>query len=132
MNGPQHWNRTGHAGEPQASLHNPTDDVEEAHEVDVRNIDVPAEKARIENVSPVHSRWWFSATSAPMLAVRPPATLAWQENSSVLQGTFGPMASAFNVCALIQGWAESPSSTADNGMDIPNPTWSVIDLRLGN
>jgi potassium channel subfamily K, other eukaryote len=41
------------------------------------------------------------------------------------QGTFGPVASAFNVCALTQGWRESTLSdeTEDQGINIPNPTW---------
>ncbi|KAL2042956.1 hypothetical protein N7G274_004014 [Stereocaulon virgatum] len=66
------------------------------------------------------SRWWFASTAFPLLA-----------------GTFGPMASAFNICALIQHWRVSipPGFGANesHGNDVRDPKWllAVNGLSLG-
>ncbi|KAI9706221.1 MAG: hypothetical protein M1812_008244 [Candelaria pacifica] len=55
------------------------------------------------------SRWWILSTAAPLIA-----------------GTFGPMASAFNICALAQNWrVEIPpdGGTEEHGYDIKDPKW---------
>ncbi|KAI9797372.1 MAG: Potassium channel [Candelina submexicana] len=55
------------------------------------------------------SRWWLLSTAAPLIA-----------------GTFGPMASAFNICALAQNWrVEIPpdGGTEEHGFDIKDPKW---------
>ena len=56
------------------------------------------------------SRWWFASTAFPLLA-----------------GTFGPMASAFNICALVENWRVSiPPGLGANeahGNNIPDPQW---------
>lgn len=56
------------------------------------------------------SRWWFASTAFPLLA-----------------GTFGPMATAFNICALIEHWRVSiPPGLGANeshGDDVRDPKW---------
>jgi potassium channel subfamily K len=54
------------------------------------------------------SRWWFASTAFPLVA-----------------GTFGPMASAFSICALVVHWREylPPGATEDTGIPIPDPPW---------
>ncbi|KAI9819614.1 MAG: Potassium channel [Pycnora praestabilis] len=66
------------------------------------------EEAEEDYLAP--SRWWFSSTLLPLVA-----------------GTFGPMASAFNICALAQDWriVVDPSSSETEGMDISDPRWLI-------
>ena len=56
------------------------------------------------------SRWWFASTACPLLA-----------------GTFGPIASGFNICALVQHWRQTipPGKNAieEEGHGIPDPPW---------
>ena len=56
------------------------------------------------------SRWWFASTAFPLIA-----------------GTFGPMASAFNICALVEHWRVSmpPGQTQAQGTTIPDPQWLI-------
>lgn len=56
------------------------------------------------------SRWWFASTASPLIA-----------------GTFGPMASMFNICALAINWRELIKSgeTENSGSPIPDPGWYV-------
>ncbi|KAF6222885.1 hypothetical protein HO133_000936 [Letharia lupina] len=66
------------------------------------------------------SRWWFASTAFPLLA-----------------GTFGPMATAFNICALIEHWrVEIPPGLGANeshGIDVRDPKWllAVNGASLG-
>ncbi|KAF4621304.1 hypothetical protein D9613_000821 [Agrocybe pediades] len=46
--------------------------------------------------------WWFTSTAFPLFA-----------------GTFGPIASLFSVCALVQTWRV----TEDGGDRVPDPPW---------
>ncbi|MCJ1418740.1 Potassium channel [Xylographa parallela] len=64
------------------------------------------EEAEGDPTSP--SRWWFSSTLFPLIAA-----------------TFGPLASAFGIAALVMDWViiVNPSSTESTGIDIPNPNW---------
>lgn len=41
------------------------------------------------------------------------------------QGTFGPMASAFNIIALVESWRVSipPGATEATGELVPDPRW---------
>ena len=63
-------------------------------------------------------RWWFASTACPLLA-----------------GTFGPMASGFNICALCTYWREVRSH-GEPYHQIEDPHWLVVstlgppDLRL--
>ncbi|KAL9027018.1 MAG: hypothetical protein Q9196_004404 [Gyalolechia fulgens] len=58
------------------------------------------------------SRWWFASTAFPLLA-----------------GTFGPMASAFSVCALVENWRvivpHGPGGNEAHGIDIKDPEWLI-------
>jgi potassium channel subfamily K len=56
------------------------------------------------------SRWWFASTAFPLIA-----------------GTFGPMANAFSICALVQPWREyiPPGSSEAQGDYISDPHWYV-------
>lgn len=57
------------------------------------------------------SRWWFASTACPLLA-----------------GTFGPMASGFNICALVYEWRVyiPPGGTEEHGERLKDPTWLVV------
>jgi len=56
------------------------------------------------------SRWWFASVACPLLA-----------------GTFGPIASGFNVCALSVYWREVyPSHDQAAGHLIPDPNWLLV------
>ena len=59
------------------------------------------------------SHWWFASTAFPLLA-----------------GTFGPMASGFNICALVQYWRQSippiDRAAEEEGHTIPDPDWVVV------
>ncbi|KAK5163322.1 uncharacterized protein LTR77_010695 [Saxophila tyrrhenica] len=59
------------------------------------------------------SRWWFASTACPLLA-----------------GTFGPMASGFNICALVQYWRQTippePNDAEVLGHKIEDPEWVLI------
>ena len=63
------------------------------------------------------SRWWFASTACPLLA-----------------GTFGPLASAFNICALAARWRllVPPGATGLEGArSLPDPAWSVVRAWAG-
>ena len=42
-----------------------------------------------------------------------------------VKGTFGPMASAFSVCALVENWRVMipPGGTESNGVEEKDPKW---------
>jgi potassium channel subfamily K, other eukaryote len=56
------------------------------------------------------ARWWYASTAIPLLA-----------------GTFGPMASAFSICALVENWRVEipPGGTEGHGINIKDPNWYV-------
>ncbi|KAI4256463.1 MAG: hypothetical protein LQ352_002069, partial [Teloschistes flavicans] len=58
------------------------------------------------------SRWWFASTAFPLLA-----------------GTFGPMASAFSVCALVENWRvivpHGPGGNEAHGFNVKDPGWLI-------
>lgn len=62
------------------------------------------------------SRWWFASTAFPLIA-----------------GTFGPMASAFSVVALVIKWRTIvPDGGTDvDGIFVEDPVWYVIG-RIGS
>ncbi|KAJ5357501.1 hypothetical protein N7541_004659 [Penicillium brevicompactum] len=53
---------------------------------------------------PQAARWWLASTAYPLMA-----------------GTFGPMASAFNICSLSQPWRMD--LTNGGGLNISDPKW---------
>lgn len=61
------------------------------------------------------ARWWYASTAFPLLA-----------------GTFGPMANAFSVCALVQNWrVEIPAGGAEgHGIEIKDPKWCASSTRF--
>ncbi len=57
-------------------------------------------------------RWWFITTLFPLIA-----------------GTFGPVATAFSICALAQSWrivADPSNTTEQQGLDLSDPSWLTI------
>ncbi|RVX70524.1 hypothetical protein B0A52_05175 [Exophiala mesophila] len=56
------------------------------------------------------TRWWYASTAFPLIA-----------------GTFGPMANAFSICALVENWRVQipPGGTEEHGIDIPDPHWLI-------
>ncbi|ESZ96753.1 hypothetical protein SBOR_2897 [Sclerotinia borealis F-4128] len=56
------------------------------------------------------SRWWFASTAFPLVA-----------------GTFGPMASAFSICALVVHWRVliPPGGVEEHGIYIDDPKWLI-------
>lgn len=61
------------------------------------------------------SRWWFASTACPLIA-----------------GTFGPMASCFNICSIAYEWREyiPPGGSEAIGMQTGNtlkdPSWEIV------
>ncbi|CZT45840.1 related to potassium channel [Rhynchosporium secalis] len=56
------------------------------------------------------SRWWLASTAFPLIA-----------------GTFGPMASAFSICALVVTWRVeiSEGKTEAEGIRLPDSSWLI-------
>lgn len=59
------------------------------------------------------SLYWFESTACPLIA-----------------GTFGPIASAFSICALSSSWRVylPPGKLQDEGTVIDDPHWCVVVL----
>lgn len=59
------------------------------------------------------SHWWFASTACPLLA-----------------STFGPMASGFNICALVHEWRQTlpPGLNVidEQGHTLPDPGWLLV------
>jgi potassium channel subfamily K len=66
------------------------------------------------------SRWWFASTACPLLA-----------------GTFGPIASGFNICALVFEWRQyippggTESTSEQTGQTLPDPPF-LIGLNVAS
>ncbi|KAF1948579.1 voltage-gated potassium channel [Byssothecium circinans] len=56
------------------------------------------------------SRWWFASTACPLIA-----------------GTFGPIANAFSICALVEKWRVyiPPGSDEGHGTKVEDPKWLI-------
>jgi potassium channel subfamily K len=60
------------------------------------------------------SRWWFASTACPLLA-----------------GTFGPIASGFNICSLVFEWRQyippggTESTSEQSGQTLPDPAFEI-------
>jgi potassium channel subfamily K, other eukaryote len=72
------------------------------------DVDMDEEDEELNYLMP--ARWWYASTAIPLTA-----------------GTFGPMANAFSICALVQNWRVRipPGGTEEHGVDIKDPKWSV-------
>ncbi|KAI9841648.1 MAG: Potassium channel [Sclerophora amabilis] len=90
-----------------APINDTAHDVEKPEQNKAAELDLGAE-AEADYQSP--SRWWFTSTAFPLVA-----------------GTFGPMASAFSVCALVQEWRVylPPGQNEAHGLDVPDPKWLI-------
>jgi potassium channel subfamily K len=66
------------------------------------------------------SRWWFASTACPLIA-----------------GTFGPIASGFNICALVYHWRQyippggNQSTSEQAGLTLPDPPF-LIGLNVAS
>ncbi|KAI9875241.1 MAG: Potassium channel [Pleopsidium flavum] len=82
--------------------------IDNAKTIEQSNIEEEEEEEEIEQAYLAPSRWWFASTGFPLIA-----------------GTFGPMASAFSICALVESWRVSipPGGTEAHGDAIPDPKW---------
>ncbi|KAF1841469.1 potassium channel-like protein [Cucurbitaria berberidis CBS 394.84] len=93
-------------------LHEPANeaaqDAEDKVQNDDKKEDKQAEDEEDEYLDP--SRWWFASTASPLLA-----------------GTFGPMANAFSICALVEKWRVyiPPGSDEAHGIKIEDPKWLI-------
>ena len=50
-------------------------------------------------------------------------------DSEIVIGTFGPVATAFSICALAQSWrivADPTNTTEQQGQDVSDPSWLII------
>ncbi|ORY09242.1 potassium channel-like protein [Clohesyomyces aquaticus] len=85
--------------------------AQEAAEHVENNLEGDREEARKEEQDFLDpSRWWFASTACPLIA-----------------GTFGPMANAFSICALVQNWRVFIPSGKDEGHGeaIKDPQWLI-------
>lgn len=64
------------------------------------------EEAEEDHMAP--TTWWVTSTLFPLAAA-----------------TFGPVATAFNICALAMAWRKvaEPASMESEGTSVPDPTW---------
>lgn len=81
-----------------------------AHDIESSTPEEDAEQQEEEDFHQP-SRWWFASTACPLLA-----------------GTFGPMATGFNICALVEYWRMSLplGGLYPKGTPIPDPTWLLV------
>lgn len=82
----------------------------DAKDIENQQEDEQEEKEEDEQAFLEPSRWWFASTAFPLIA-----------------GTFGPMASAFSICALVVHWREyiGPGDSEDTATPIEDPKWYV-------
>lgn len=92
---------------PDADVDGQIKDAEQANEP---NKDEWEEEWEEEAILLKPSRWWFASTACPLIA-----------------GTFGPMANAFNICAIVQFWREYIPPGAAQGQSpahlVQDPHW---------
>ncbi|KAH4823394.1 hypothetical protein HBH61_006560 [Parastagonospora nodorum] len=75
---------------------------------DVEKNETQAEQDEQEFLDP--SLWWFASTACPLIA-----------------GTFGPMANAFSICALVETWRVHIPQGSDEGHGerVEDPKWLI-------
>jgi potassium channel subfamily K len=80
--------------------------VQEKNEDETAGSDVGEQEEEESFLMP--ARWWYASTAFPLIA-----------------GTFGPMANAFSICALVENWRVSipKGGTEEHGIDVPDPKW---------
>ncbi|CAO2657648.1 Nn.00g037740.m01.CDS01 [Neocucurbitaria sp. VM-36] len=89
-------------------LHKPANEAAKDVGDKVQKEEEKAEEEEDEYLDP--SRWWFASTASPLIA-----------------GTFGPMANAFSICALVEKWRVYIPSGSDeaHGFKIEDPKWLI-------
>ncbi|KAF1913872.1 hypothetical protein BDU57DRAFT_325867 [Ampelomyces quisqualis] len=89
-------------------LHESANEAAQDVEKNDHQEDDQAEHEEQEFLDP--SRWWFASTACPLIA-----------------GTFGPMANAFSICALVETWRVYLPSASDEGHGerIEDPKWLI-------
>ncbi|KAH9214090.1 hypothetical protein DL95DRAFT_366023 [Leptodontidium sp. 2 PMI_412] len=82
----------------------------DAKDVENQKSEARDEKEEDEQEFLAPSRWWLASTAFPLIA-----------------GTFGPMASAFSICALVVHWrVEIPEGkTEAEGVELDDPRWLI-------
>ena len=85
---------------------------------------------QLDNQRPLAARWWLASTAYPLAAVCIFSMMRIEHSPilTLIQGTFGPMASAFNIGCLAQTWRMEPGP--HGGMlDVTDPKWYArVDL----
>jgi potassium channel subfamily K len=96
-------------------LEGPIDDVGEqvrdnVHHMQESEVADGMEEEEQERNYLLPARWWYASTGIPLIA-----------------GTFGPIANAFSVCALVEDWRVKipPNGTEEHGIPIKDPKWCV-------
>lgn len=97
-------------------LQNPISDAGaqvRANYEDVSDSDMDEEEEEENFLLP--AKWWYASTLFPLIA-----------------GTFGPMANAFSICALVEKWRVSipKGGTEEHGQKIPDPHWYDLALNF--
>ncbi|KAH7406081.1 hypothetical protein DE146DRAFT_433200 [Phaeosphaeria sp. MPI-PUGE-AT-0046c] len=89
-------------------LHESANEAAQDVEKNGHEDDEQAEHEEQEYLDP--SRWWFASTACPLIA-----------------GTFGPMANAFSICALVETWRVQfpPGSDEGHGERVEDPKWLI-------
>ena len=83
---------------------------EQVHDVKEDEEDDDDDEEEVEQSYLIPTRWWYASTACPLVA-----------------GTFGPMANAFSICALVENWRVSipPGGVSEHGIDVADPKWLI-------
>ncbi|KAL1612713.1 hypothetical protein SLS60_000942 [Paraconiothyrium brasiliense] len=87
-----------------------------AEDVEENVYEADQEKAEAEEQDFLDpSRWWFASTACPLIA-----------------GTFGPIANAFSICALVEKWRVyiPPGADEGHGSKVEDPKSSFMLIAL--
>ncbi|TVY23310.1 Outward-rectifier potassium channel [Lachnellula hyalina] len=89
-------------------LHEPIS--EDSKDVENLHRDEDDEEKEDEEAYLEPNTWWLASTAFPLIA-----------------GTFGPMASAFSICALVVHWRVyiPPGQAEEHGLEIEDPKWLI-------
>ncbi|RDW85639.1 putative potassium channel [Coleophoma crateriformis] len=84
--------------------------AKDAKDIEKQKLDEHAEAEEDEQAFLQPSRWWLASTAFPLIA-----------------GTFGPMASAFSICALVAHWRVQipPGGVEEHGIYVDDPPWLI-------
>jgi hypothetical protein len=70
------------------------------------------------------SRWWFASTACVRI-LKSDLNFSFLIFQPLIAGTFGPMANAFSICALVESWRVyiPPGGDESGGESIEDPKW---------